>query len=406
MYEFDAIQRNVRIHSGRDALAALPDEMRRLGARRAFLVSGRSVAAGTDLVDRIRGLIGDHLVGGFHAIRKDAPASDVEAAVAAAKVCQADLLLAIGAGSVIKAVRVISILLSEAAPMRALCTQYPEGGAPVSPKLPAAKLPIVNILTAPTSAQNRAGSALKDDLGGARLEFFDPKTRPASIFWDAGALMTAPESLIRSTGFSVYWRALMNVGTMVDANPLVQGDRSHAHRLAMRSLARAVSTPEYGARIDLCAAALLQNRDEDDGGRPFDTHRIARIVYALAAPIFNRHETVNQAEAHAALTAATIRMHGDVCPSVVSAIGRAIVGQGDGRGQDETAMSPAVVADVVEQQFRSFGMGVRLRDLGLETPDWGYVIAQAQRNFNADRAREFADETERRKLEKTLEAAW
>lgn len=400
MYEFDAIQRDVRIHSGRDALAALPKEMHRLGATRAFLVSGRSVAAQTGLVDRVRALIGERLVGTFHDVRKDAPVSCVEAAVKAAQACRPDVLLAVGAGSVIKAVRVMSILMSEAAPLHELCTRYPQGGSPVSPRLLAPKLPIFNILTAPTSAQNRAGSALKDDGGGARLEFFDPKTRPAAIFWDADALMTAPQSLIRSTGFSVYWRALMNIGTVADANPLVQGDRRQAFLLGRRSLPQAIPSQGYGARIDLCAAALLQNRDEDDGGRPFDSHRIARVVYALAAPVFNRYECVDQANAHAAMTAATIRVHGDLCPAVVSAIGHAIVG-------DTCAeTTPSAVADIVEQEFRSLGMSTRLRDLGVPKADLGSVVSHAQRNFNADRSREFLDEVERSKLVETLEAAW
>src|SRR5690606_37720330 len=135
--------------------------------------------------------------------------------------------------------------------------------------------------TAATSSQHRGGAALKNPAGGPRLEYFDPKTRPAAIFWDADALLTAPPSLAHSTGLGVFWRALMNIGAVRGANPLVQASRLHAYTLALGALPRMRDPQDAEARIDMCAAALLQNRDEDDGGRPMDAHWIARSVYAL-----------------------------------------------------------------------------------------------------------------------------
>src|SRR5215211_2421531 len=56
--DFRAIGHAVRLHSGRDALAALPAELKRQGARRAFIVCGRSVARKTALIERVRGILG------------------------------------------------------------------------------------------------------------------------------------------------------------------------------------------------------------------------------------------------------------------------------------------------------------------------------------------------------------
>ena len=39
------------------------------------------------------------------------------------------------------------------------------------------------------------------------MEFFDPKTRPVAVFWDSDALLTAPPSLARTTGASIFWRS-------------------------------------------------------------------------------------------------------------------------------------------------------------------------------------------------------
>ena len=127
------------------------------------------------------------------------------------------------------------------------------------------KLPIVNVCTTPTSAMNRAGSGVKDPNADHRLEFFDPKVRPVSVYWDAEALLTAPASLALNASVSVYWRAVTNLGA-ADMNPLVEGDRSQAFRLAERALPRVTDPEDAAARIDMCAAAFLHNRDQDDGG--------------------------------------------------------------------------------------------------------------------------------------------
>ena len=56
----------------------------------------------------------------------------------------------------------------------ALDAQYPEGKPAYSPRLLAPKPPIINIVTTPTTAMNRAGSGLKNDALDHRMEFYDP----------------------------------------------------------------------------------------------------------------------------------------------------------------------------------------------------------------------------------------
>ena len=79
-------------------------------------------------------------------------------------------------------------------------------------------------MTTPTTAMNRAGTGLKNDQLDHRMEFYDPKTRPTAIFWDAEALLTAPPALVRSTATSTFSGALRNLASPA-MNPLVEGDR-------------------------------------------------------------------------------------------------------------------------------------------------------------------------------------
>src|SRR5918992_102002 len=211
--DFRAVGFPLRLYSGKDALENLPAELKRHRAKRAFIVCGRTGSRKTPLVTRIRGILGDTLAGVFDEMAKESPLSAVMAARDAARAAESDLLIGIGAGSVIQATRVVAILLAETRPVEDLITQYPESGPAISPKLLAPKLPIINVLTAGTSAANRGGSAVQGEGLDHRMEFFDPKTRPVALFWDSDALLTAPASLALTTGTSIFWRAVMNMGS-------------------------------------------------------------------------------------------------------------------------------------------------------------------------------------------------
>jgi alcohol dehydrogenase class IV len=399
-YDFRAVLYPLRLYSGKDALENLPAELRRRNARRAFIVCGRSVSRKTDLIARIRRILGDSCAGLFDEMEKESPLPAVLRARDAARAAAADLLIAVGAGSVIQATRVVAILLAEQRPVEELITQYPEHGPAISPRLVAPKLPIINVLTAGTSAQNRAGSAVKNEALDHRMEFFDPKTRPVALFWDADALLTAPVSLVRTAGASVLWRAVMNLGA-ADMTPLVEGDRLQAFRLARNALSRIADPHDAGPRIDLCAAAFLQNRDADDGGTMFEGHWVVRVVYAFAAALFNLHPHVSQGEANAALTAPVMRRLGARDPEAMGRIALALEAWRDG---DPLAHAPFKAADALEKLFRSIGMPARLSELDIPRSSLPIIVERSLKNFNADPKREFV--RERELLLEVIEQAW
>jgi alcohol dehydrogenase class IV len=398
--DFRAVSYPLRLYSGKDALENLPAELKRNGARRAFIVCGRSVSRKTPLISRIRAIAGDACAGVFDEMAKESPLSAVLAARDAARNAGADLLIGVGAGSVIQATRVVAILLAETRPVEELITQYPETGPAISPKLLATKLPIVNVLTAGTSAQNRAGSAVKGDNVDHRMEFFDPKTRPVALFWDSDALLTAPPSLARTTGASVFWRALMNMGAS-RMSPLVEADRLQALRLARHALPRLADASDPAPRIELCAAAFLQNRDADDGGALNERHWVGRVVYAFAAALFNTHEHVSQGEANAALTPGVIRMLGARDPEAMCRIAEALDAWREG---DPVAEAPERAAAAFERFVADFGMPTRISALGIPRESLPAILERSLKNFNADPKREFV--RERELLMRVLEATW
>jgi alcohol dehydrogenase class IV len=398
--DFRAVSYPLRLYSGKDALENLPAELKRHGARRAFIVCGRTVSRQTQLISRLRSIAGDACAGVFDEMAKESPLSAVLAARDAARAARADILIGVGAGSVIQATRVVAILLAETRPVEELITQYPETGPAISPKLLAPKLPIINVLTAGTSAQNRAGSAVKGEHVDHRMEFFDPKTRPVALFWDSDALLTAPPTLARTTGASIFWRALMNMGAS-NMSPLVEGDRLQALRLARNAIPRLADAHDAAPRIELCVAAFLQNRDADDGGALNERHWVGRAVYAFAAAMFNTHEQVSQGEANAALTPGVMRKLGARDPDAMCRIAQALDAWQEG---DPVGEAPGRAAAAFERLSASFGMPTRVSELGITRASLPTILERSLKNFNADPKREFI--RERELLMQVLEATW
>lgn len=399
---FRSVAYPLRLHAGYNALRQLRTEVERTGRKRAFAVCGRSVAGNTNLLSRIETELGDLYAGAFTAMDKDSSWPAVEAATAAARHAQADLLVAVGGGSVIVGTRVVAILLAEDGDPFELMTQYPAGKPAYSPRLAAPKPPIVNVVTTPTSAMNRAGSGLRNDKLGHRMEYYDPKTRPVAIFWDADALLSAPAALVRSTAATGFCSALRALASP-RVNPLVEADRSHAFRLLHRSLPRIMTEPgNVALRIDLCAAALLENRAaDDDQGRRRERDQAALDAYALATALHVRYDHVPQGESTTAVVPSVTRM---TPPKDIDGARR--IAQALGAWQD--GMDPGAAAQATAQSletlFRDIGMPTRVRELGIAREDLALLAREAQRNFNANpgqRADAYAGH-----LLKLLHAAW
>ena len=399
---FRAVGYPLRLHAGVDALENIGDEARRTGARRAFIVCGQTVAHRTNLLERIEHRLGDRYAGAFDAMDKDSTWPAVKRGTDAARAAGADLLIAVGGGSVIVGTRVIAILLAEPGDAFDLMTQYPEGKPAVSPRLNEPKPPIINVLTTPTGAMNRAGSGLKNEDLDHRMEFYDPKTRPVALFWDAGALLTAPPELIRSTATTTFTGSLHGLAAP-SMNPLVEGDRLHAFRLAHDALRRLTSEPDdAGLRIDLCAAAFLGNRaGDDDTGRRTGRDAVASDSYALATALHIRYEHVGQGEATSAVTPVVTRLTPPPDADGVVRMAQAIGAWRDGMTAGDAQLA---VADALDEFYAEIGMPARVGQLDIPEADLPLLANDTLKNFNANPGARSEDHVER--MLELLRSCW
>jgi alcohol dehydrogenase class IV len=385
-FSFNARSFAWRLHCAEGAIeTSLRSEVERLTASRAFVVSSPSMASKTSTVARVERALADAHVGTFAGIENDSTFRSVEGATAAAREAGADLIVAVGGGSVIVAARAVDIFLCEAGNPFEIMTQYPDGGRAFSPRLNAPKLPIINVVTTPTSAMNRAGTGLKNPDLNQRMEYFDPKTRPASIIWDWQALIATPFPVLRSTATTTFvgsWSSILGG----EPNPLVNGDRQQAFLCARGGFGQLASDPDaIGPRLDLCVAAFLANRAEDDHAGPMMRGEASGGFqvgdYAVSTAIHVRYPWVGQGEATSVLLAASIRRSPRAPLEFVRRGAQALECWQDGMSAAE---GQEAIARALEELLRAVGMPTRVSELRFPHEDIPIIAGETVKNFNAN----------------------
>lgn len=100
-----------RIIYGMPFAEALQKELELVDAQRIYLLASSTIQRETDVVDRIRAVLGGRFAGVCAKIGAHTPRIDVVAAANSARAAGADLLLTVGGGSITDAAKMIAICL-------------------------------------------------------------------------------------------------------------------------------------------------------------------------------------------------------------------------------------------------------------------------------------------------------
>lgn len=268
MRSFELSIAALRLHSGPGSLQKIPDELRRLGCRRAVIFCGGSMSRHPTVLPELRAALGDACAGTFDRVRAHSPTDAVMEAAQLLRECDADAAIAVGGGSAIVTARAASIVLAEGRTPRELCTSRAADGKLTSPRLLAPKIPQLVAPTTPTTATPKAGTAVHDTVTGERLAMFDPKTRASCIFLDPALLATAPVELFRSASLNAIAMAVSGLEADRES-PAAVALLRHALLLLAKWLPRLISgDDDANARIQLVHAAILcgQGTDLTGGG--------------------------------------------------------------------------------------------------------------------------------------------
>jgi maleylacetate reductase len=246
-----------RVVYGKPAGPAVLAEAERLGAKRVFLTTSRSVAQSALLADIVRDL-GERHVGVYAGITAHSPRPCVIEGAAAAREAKADLVVAVGGGSVIDATKVMLIALWQNATRIDDLDAYragrpKEGAAPPSEAIrpPAGAIRMVAVPTTLSAAEFNAYAGITDSRHGLKESFGHRLVVPRVIVLDPAATLATPMDLMLSTGLKAVDHAVERLCSQ-QAHPFAIGTSTEALKLLARALPAHKAKPDdLETRLDL-----------------------------------------------------------------------------------------------------------------------------------------------------------
>ena len=183
---------------GRPAAEALKELAAGFGARRLMITSTAALAGPDGLAGRLAGELGSACVGVFSAISAHSPREGVIAGAAQARAVGADLLVALGGGSVIDATKVMQLALWAGIDRPGDLDRYRAGQSDA-----AAVTPGIRMIAIPTtlSAAEFTPFAGVTDVGRHSKEgYAHPLLAPRAVVLDPAMTLATPPGLWFSTG--------------------------------------------------------------------------------------------------------------------------------------------------------------------------------------------------------------
>jgi len=203
-----------RILWGRPAAEAVLEEADRYGAKRIFVTSTRSLAAKQDgPLQRLERALAARHVGTHAQISSHSPREDVVAGAAAARAAKADLLVAVGGGSVIDATKAMQLCLwaglDSADAMEPYCVGF-ERHKTVPLPLPADPIRMISVSTTLSASEFTENAGITQSKTNTKQSFRHRLFAPRSIVLDPAATLDTPDWLLFATGIRSVDHAIEN----------------------------------------------------------------------------------------------------------------------------------------------------------------------------------------------------
>jgi maleylacetate reductase len=226
-----------------EAVASLADAF---GAQRLLLVTTRSLDTRDGEVAALRAALGVRCVGVFSAIRAHSPREDVVACADAARAASADLLVALGGGSVIDAVKVVQLCLwGDVRAAEGVGALVGRGARELKPGVRMIALP-----TTLSAAEFTPFAGVTDTHRRAKEGYGHPMLAPRAVVLDPRLTLETPPALWFSTGLKAVDHAveqLCNPERAPYADALAEGGLK---RLAAALPATKENPDDLDARLD------------------------------------------------------------------------------------------------------------------------------------------------------------
>ncbi len=193
-----------RVVFGVPAGEAVVHEAARYGAARVFVTSTRSLAKMSDgPLQQLERALGTRHAGTYAAVSSHSPREDVVAGANAARAAKADLLVAVGGGSVIDATKAMQLCLwlglDTVDAMEPYCVGFERTKlSPVVP--PANAVRMVSVSTTLSASEFTENAGITQSKTNTKQSFKHRLFAPRSVILDPAATLDTPEWLLYCTG--------------------------------------------------------------------------------------------------------------------------------------------------------------------------------------------------------------
>lgn len=218
-----------RVVFGRPAAQALLEEVERLNKRRVFLMVSHTLNSKTNEIEKVRAALGARFAGLFDQIPQHTSRRGAAAAARPAVDAEADLIVAIGGGSVVDASKIMLICMEHRIFELAGLDGFEIRISPDRvPQRPTYRPPSVRMIAIPSTlsgGEYNAGCLVTDTDRKLKQTFFHPLMMPVSIILDPELALHAPETLWLGSGTRAMDHAIealcaKNGSPLVDASVL------------------------------------------------------------------------------------------------------------------------------------------------------------------------------------------
>jgi maleylacetate reductase len=195
-----------RVVFGRPMAQTIAQEAERLEKTRLFLIVSRTLNTQTDEIDKLRNALGDRFAGVFDGVPQHTSRNVVAKATAAALEAKADLLVAVGGGSVVDATKMVSVCMEhrftdeDLAGLDAFETKPGPDGRPIRAVFRGPSVRMIAVPSSLSGGEYNAGCLVTDTRRKIKQTFFHPLMMPLAIVLDPALALHAPETLWIGSG--------------------------------------------------------------------------------------------------------------------------------------------------------------------------------------------------------------
>jgi maleylacetate reductase len=271
---------------GQPAAEAVANEVRKLGAKRVFLMVSSTLNKHTDEIELVRRELGNLCCGTFQAMAPHTPRNDVIAATRAAREANAELIVTIGGGSITDGAKAVLLCLANdvdsADGMDALlpvADAHGILGPPASCKAPNIKQ--ISVPTTLSGGEFSAISGVTDERTSVKGLIRHPDIIPHAVILDPTLTVHTPEWLWLSTGIRAVDHCVEGICSH-EANPYGDAQALQGLKLLSQGLPRVQADPEdVQARLDCQMGTWLSMGPLASGVPMGASHGIGYVLGAV-----------------------------------------------------------------------------------------------------------------------------